>query len=54
MSKIELIGIALGVIGIILTIYFGIKTLSTKQFQKTGKNSVNIQSGRDTNLNDRP
>lgn len=54
MSKVEIAGIVLGVIGILLTIYFGFKARSAKQNQNSGKSSVNIQSGRDTNINDRP
>jgi hypothetical protein len=53
MTDAELLGIALGVIGIALTVYYGAKALTSasNQKQKGGSNSINIQSGRDTNIN---
>jgi hypothetical protein len=48
----EEVGIGLAVIGVLLTIYFGVREASKKLSlrQKVGKNSVAIQSGRDTSI----
>jgi hypothetical protein len=48
----EMIGIGLGVLGVILTIYYGAKGAAKKrsQRQKVGSNSKAVQSGRDTNF----
>lgn len=48
----EDVGIGLGALGIVLTIYFGLRAVSKKrsQRQKVGENSTAIQSGRDTNI----
>ena len=50
-------GDQLGLIGIVLTVIFGVaaffaaKTIKSKrQNQKVGKNGIGIQSGRDTKL----
>lgn len=49
-------GLVLGVVGIGLTIYFGLKAATyvrskrVSQKQKSGDNSVSIQSGRDTKV----
>lgn len=51
MTNIEFLGIALAVLGIGVSVYFGVKFIGSRQSQKTGAGSVNIQSGRDTNLN---
>lgn len=52
----EVWGIILSVVGIALSIYFGMKGVAflrskrVTQHQKTGDNSVSIQSGRDTKI----
>jgi hypothetical protein len=44
-------GIILAIAGIIVSVYFGIKTSNAhRQKQKTGKGGIHIQSGRDTNI----
>ena len=49
-------GIILGVVGLVLTIYFGVKAATyfrskrVSQNQKVGSNSISIQSGRDTKV----
>ena len=53
MTNIELLGIGLGVLGLILSVYFGMKAIGNRQSQRTGKGSIGIQSGRDTKINDR-
>lgn len=48
----EVAGLALGAIGVLLTVYYGIKAVSSKrtkkQNQKVGRSGIGIQSGRDT------
>ena len=56
MSNEMLIGIILGVAGIIVSVILSLKSVRNKQksqTQKTTKGGVNIQSGRDTKINDR-
>jgi hypothetical protein len=54
--SIEGWGIALAVLGLVLTVYFGVKTATSvrskriSQDQTTGPNSISIQSGRDTKV----
>ena len=44
-------GIGVGLIGFIWKFIFNKKNASIKQIQKSGKNSMNIQSGGDVNFN---
>jgi hypothetical protein len=47
-------GIILAVLGITVSIYFGLKSVRSKsQRQSARDNSVAIQSGRDTTINER-
>jgi hypothetical protein len=46
--------IVLAAIGVVVTVYYGLRMIKLKgksQVQKTGDNSVAIQSSRDTNIN---
>lgn len=44
-------GLLLGVVGLVLTIFFGLRAVKSRsQRQRTGDSSVSIQSGRDTNV----
>ena len=54
MNNVELLELVLAVSGIAIAIYFGVRGENSSQNQKSGKNSTTIQSGRDTNINDKP
>lgn len=53
MTEVELLGVLLAVFGIAISVYFGIKALGARQVQKTKSNSISIQSGRDSKINDK-
>ena len=53
-TALAIIGVVLGLVGLALTIYYGIKSTNARrerrQNQKVRDGSVGIQSGRDTNI----
>lgn len=53
MSNVEMLGIALAIAGVIVSIYFGLRALGSRQVQKAKGSGINIQSGGDTKINDR-
>lgn len=53
MTDVELLGIGLTILGLVASIFFGVKSLKKRQSQRIKNNSVGIQSGRDTKINDR-
>lgn len=50
--SIEIWGIVLAVIGLVASVYFGMKALKTRKSQRQNvrNGSVGIQSGRDTKI----
>lgn len=51
MGNVELLGIGMGIIGLALTVYFGVKSLGARQSLKSKGKGITIQSGRDTKIN---
>ncbi len=53
-TTLAIIGVVIGIVGLALTIYYGIRGSYAKrakrQNQKIGVGSIGIQSGRDTNI----